>query len=62
MNMQSHAMACDNCNYLTSTYKDLSIHQRNGHGDLSPASDHSDCKIYEPSFENKNSCNLYDLI
>ena len=62
MNMQSHAMTCDNCNYFTSTYKDLSINQRSRHGDLSPASDHSDCKILEPSFENKYPCNFCDLI
>ena len=52
-------MTCDNCTYFTSTYKD---HQRSRHEDLSPASDHSDCKIFEPSFENKKFCNLCDLI
>ena len=30
--------------------------------DLSPASFHSDRKIFEPSFEDKNSCDLCDLI
>ena len=52
-------MICDKCKYFTSTYKDLGIHQRIMHEDLSSA---SDCKIFKPSFENKNSCNLCDLI
>ena len=30
--------------------------------DLSSASDHPDRKIFDPSFENKNSCDLCDLI
>ena len=38
------------------------IHQRSMH-EVSPALDHSDCKIFEHLlFENKNSCNLCDLI
>ena len=52
-------MKCDKCKYFTSTYKELGIHQRIMHEDLSSA---SDCKIFKPSFENKNSCNLCDLI
>jgi len=65
--LHDHATSChviyDKCNYITSTYKDPRIHQRIIDEDLSPpASDHSDCKIFEPSFENKNSNTLCDLI
>ena len=52
-------MKCDKCKYFTSTYKDLDIHQGIMHEDLSSA---SDCKTFKPSFENKNSYNLCDLI
>ena len=61
MNMLSHAIWRDNCNYFTSTYKDLGIHQRSRHEDLSPTPDHSYCKIFESSFENKNSYVIWSL-